>query len=267
MAEIESVEIKSFDEEYNPSLEEESTKFKELVDPDRPEWLPEKFSSMEEMAKAYTELEKKQSRGQKVANDIPTEETSEEIEEEESTEESQEETEKAAREATKEAGLDFDDLSRQYWEAGELDEDAYAKLEKSGIPKHVVDSFIQGQEALLDRTRNEVFGSVGGEENYQAMVGWAADTLPIEEVEAYNKAVNSADLNTAKMAVAGLKARFNASEGFEPTRSVKGTTAQVSSQSYRSLAEMRAEMSDPRYKVDPAFRREVEKKLSNSDIF
>jgi len=266
MSETESVEIKSFDEEYNPSLEDEASKFEDPVDPDRPAWLPEKFASVEDMAKAYSELEKKQSRGQNIADDIPTEDTPEDAEEAD-TEVSQEETEQAAREATEAAGLDFDDLSREYWEAGELSEDAYAKLEQSGIPKNVVDAFIKGQEALLDRTRNEVFETVGGGENYQSMIEWAADTLPPEEIEAYNRAVNSADLNTAKMAVTGLKARFDASEGFEPRRSVKGAAAQAAPQSYRSLAEMRAEMSDPRYSSDPAFRREVEKKLANSDIF
>lgn len=266
MSTTESVEIKNFDEVYNPSLEEEVTKLEEKTppaDPERPAWLPEKFSSVEDMAKAYSELEKKQSRGQ---NGATTEDTTEEVEKAD-TEVSQEETEQAARKATEAAGLDLDELSKQYWEAGELDEDAYAKLEKSGIPKNVVDAFIQGQEALLDRTRNEVFESVGGGENYQTMIEWAADTLPTEEIEAYNRAVNSADLNTAKMTVAGLKARYDASEGFEPRRSVKGAAAQVAPQSYQSLAEMRTEMSDPRYSTDPAFRREVEKKLSNSDIF
>ena len=32
---------------------------------DRPEWLPEKFKSAEDMAKSYTELEKKFSSGNK----------------------------------------------------------------------------------------------------------------------------------------------------------------------------------------------------------
>lgn len=273
MAENYSVEINSAADTPAPTLEEEAAKYPDPVDPDRPEWLPEKFASVEDMAKAYGELEKKM--GSRTETAIPTEEGVDEADEEadeapegeDEGEVSQEEAEDLARKASETAGLDFDDLSRQYWENGELGSDAYEALEKSGIPKHVVDAFIAGQEALLDRTRGEVFNDVGGEPAYQGMVEWAADNLSRDEIDAFNKAVNSGDLNTTKMAVRGLKARFDAAEGFEPKRTVQSATAKSTPQTYRSIAEMQKDMSDPRYQSDPAFRKDVERKLANSDIF
>jgi hypothetical protein len=175
--------------------------------------------------------------------------------------------EEKARQVTKEAGLDFDNLSESYWETGSLSDDQYASLEKAGIPKAVVDQFIAGQEALISATRQTVFNSVGGEPNYVAMTEWAAENLSGDEIAAYNKAVNSGDPASSMMAVKGLKARYDATVGFEPKREVRGETAKTGSTVYRSISEMERDMADPRYKTDPAFRRDVERKLERSDIF
>lgn len=99
------------------------------------------------------------------------------------------------------------------------------------------------------------------------MTEWATENFSKEEIEAYNKAVNSGDIAIATMAVKGLKGRFDAEVGFEPKRQVKGSASKASSSSYRSVAELEKDMSDPRYKTDSAFRKDVERKLSRSDIF
>ena len=137
----------------------------------------------------------------------------------------------------------------------------------AGIPKDIVDQFIAGQEALIDSTRNAVFSSVGGEENYNNMTAWASDNLSKDEIRAYNSAVNSSDPASATMAVKGLKARFNAEQGFEPTRQVRGEPAKAGASTYRSTSEMQEDMANPRYQKDPAFRKDVERKLARSNIF
>ena len=228
------------------------------------------FRSAEDLAKAYSELEKKfSSRGKEdvtieTQSDDSTTDTSAEGD---NSEEETQTPEEKARQVTKEAGLNFDELSAAYWENGQLDEAHYTKLEQAGIPKAIVDQFIAGQEALLTATRQSVFSSVGGEEAYNEMTAWAAENFTKEEVDAYNKAVNSGDTNIAMMAVKGLKGRYDATVGFEPTRQVKGSSTKTGSSVYRSVAELEKDMSDPRYKNDPAFRKDVERKLSRSDIF
>lgn len=276
MAETLSVNIDTSKDNAQPSLEEEAAKYDEAPvasEEQRPDWLPEKFKSAADMAKAYGELEKKL--GSKNPPEIPPakEEPSatkdESAGEEETTEEdtSDKTAEEQARDASEKAGLDFDDLSAKYWEKGELAQSDYEALEKSGIPKAIVDQFIAGQEALLKATTSQVYDTVGGESTYNDMTAWAADNLGKEEVQAYNNAVNSGDMNTAMMAVKGLHARYTATVGYEPARTVTGAAKTGANASYRSIAELEKDMGNPKYKTDPAFRKDVENKLSRSDIF
>ena len=210
---------------------------------ERPEWLPEKFNSAEDMAKAYSELEGKMSKG----------------------EEAPEAGEDAAREATEAAGLNFDDYSTEYAENGELSQGTYDALAQAGIPPELVDQYIAGQEAQMNAHRDSILADAGGTETYNNMTEWAADTFSDAEIDTFNDAVNSGDANLTRMAVAGLKARYEASVGSEPSRMVSGEAASGGS-AYRSVAEMMADMQDPRYHNDSAFRSDVQAKLSRSDI-
>lgn len=210
---------------------------------DRPEWLPEKFESAEDMAKAYAELEGKMSKGEEKA----------------------EAGEEAAREVTEAAGLDFDQYSTEYAENGELSQGTYDALAAAGIPADLVDQFIAGQEAQANAERESVLADVGGQETYDNMTEWAADNFSDAEIDTFNNAVNSGDANMTRMAVAGLKARYEAAVGSEPSRMVSGE-APAGASAYRSVAEMMTDMQDPRYHNDPAFRADVQAKLSRSDI-
>jgi hypothetical protein len=279
MGETLSVSIDTSKDVAEPTLEEEAAKYEsdnfDSSADDRPEWLPEKFKSPEDMAKAYSELEKKLGSRSNTNTEENVEQTLEEPErqnandadEGEDNDEETETVEQKARQVTEKAGLDFDELSASYWENGELNESQYKKLEEAGIPKSLVDQFITGQEALIASTRNTVFESVGGEDAYNSITSWAADNFSEDEISAYNAAVNSGNTASAMMAVKGLKARYDAEVGFEPSREVRGQTAKAGASVYRSVAELEKDMSDPRYREDPAFRRDVERKLGRSDIF
>jgi len=272
MGDTTTVSIDTSKDVAQPTLEEEAAKYDNLdaSTDDRPEWLPEKFKSPEDLAKAYGELEKKFS--SRAKEEVTVETQPDDSKADASTEgtDSDKETEtveEKARQVTKAAGLDFDELSNSYWENGNLNDQQYEKLEKAGIPKTLVDQFIAGQEAIINTTRTQVFDTVGGEDNYNSMTSWAADNLSEGEVNAYNTAVNSGNPAAAMMAVKGLKARFDAEVGFEPSRQVKGSTAKAGASTYRSVSELEADMANPKYWNDPAFRKDVERKLSRSDIF
>lgn len=262
-----SVSIDTSKDVANPTLEEEAAKYDNLEasTDDRPEWLPEKFKDPEDLAKAYSELEKKlgsrTSEPEVTADDDLDDEASEDVEDKAATV-----TKEEVREVTEKAGLDFDELSASYWENGELETKHYEMLEKAGIPKAIVDQYIAGQEALLNATRSTVFNTVGGEDSYNSMTEWAAENFSKEEIGAYNRAVNSGDMDSAMMAVKGLKARFDSINGYEPERQVKGATAKAGSSTYRSVSELQEDMGNPKYWSDPAFRKDVERKLARSDI-
>ena len=67
-------------------------------------------------------------------------------------------------------------------------------------------------------------------------------------------------------AIKGLSMRYASQEGsFTPL--VQGSTsAEGASGSYKSLAELTTAMKDPRYTKDPAYRTQVEHRLSVSNI-
>lgn len=260
-----AVSVDTSAEIVQPSLEEEAAKYDTPApEEERPGWLPEKFKSPEDLAKAYSELEKKLgSRNPKAEDEAPAAEDNAEAEAEAPE---ANEAEAQAREVAENAGLDFDALASKYWETGGLEDADYDMLQSKGIPKAMVEQFIAGQEALRARTEQEVFSSVGGEDTYKSMISWAGDNLSKDEQIAYNRAVNSGDPNMVMMAVKGLQARYTAEVGFEPSRSVTGENTKATATVYRSLAELQKDMADPRYAKDPAFRDDVVRKLERSDI-
>ena len=253
MAETERVQIDTSTEVHNPTLEEEyaaqtaASSENEEQNPDRPDWLDDKFESPEDLAKAYKELQTKMSSG-------------------EAPEDTAEATQEAAEELVSDAGLNFDALSSEYWENGGLSDASYEQLEAAGIPRELVDQYAQGQEAVVAAAQQQVYSSVGGEEAYQEMIGWAADNMQEGEIDAFNAAVNSGDMNQTMMAIEGLKARYSANGSQEPERSIGGQPVSGGS-AYRSTGELMRDMNDPRYTKDAAFRTDVEQKLARSKIF
>lgn len=230
---------------------------------ERPGWLPEKFKSPEDMANAYSELEKKLGKGEARDEKPSTDDVSDEVTPQDDTNT----TEDEAREQVEKAGLDFDELSAKYWEKGSIEEADYAKLEKAGIPRHMVDQFAEGQKAVVQLERQEAFNLVGGEDSYTEMVQWAANNLTDKEIATYDKAVNGNDKAARQMAIKGLSARFKGDSGYEPGRTVGGKGGRGGQDVYESVAELQSDMNDPRYSKDPAYIRKVEAKLARSNIF
>ena len=153
-------------------------------------------------------------------------------------------------------------FSDEFFSSGKLSDDSYKQLETMGYPKAIVDQFIAGQQAVIAREEQAVFDSVGGRNGYEQMVQWAGNNLSQDEIEAYNKAVGSGDQAQMMFAVKGLQARYTA-QTREPNF-ISGAKAAPST--YRSVAEVVAAMSDPRYKTDAAYRSDVERKIAVSNV-
>lgn len=226
-------------------------------DPERPDWLPEKFSTVEEMAEAYKQLESKLGAG----GDKGSTEGGEG-----DTEGANTDDQKAAEKAVEDAGLDMDALTQEFQTDGELSEASLAKLEKAGISKDMVDAYVAGQMALAEQATQRVYARVGGEETFKEMVSWAADNMTPEEIKAYNAAVDSGDEGQINLALDGLSAKFKASRGTKPNL-IGGRKSSTGTDTFQSTSELTSAMRDPRYKTDPAYRRAVEEKLARSDKF
>lgn len=229
----------------------------------RPDWLPEKFKNVEQMAEAYAHLEKKQSSG----NEDEGISTGDEGEGEKSEPETADTNTDASevKQAVENAGVDFDSLQGEYDEHGKLSEEAYGKLSEAGFPQDLVNSWIAGQEALANNYQNAVYESVGGEESYQEMTKWAGDNLSKSEISAFDRAVGSGDIDMVKLAVSGLKTKYQSAEGTDPSL-IEGQSSKSTGGNYGSWAEVTQAMSDPRYNSDPAYRQSVSAKIARSNV-
>ena len=226
----------------------------------KPEGLPEKFNSVDELVKSYSELEKKLGEQSQ-----PTKESVDPVSKAETKQEQPKSDLDIATKAVDSAGLNMETLSEEFAKDGKLADGSYKSLEKAGIPKEYVDRFIAGQQAIADQQSATVKNLVGGTEAYDSMSEWAGQNLTETEKQAYNTAVNSKDLEAVKLAVVGLKARYAQSTGSEPTL-VEGKASPSAEQGFASWAQVTQAMSDPRYSKDPAYQAEVKNKLANSKI-
>ena len=226
----------------------------------KPEGLPEKFNSVDELVKSYSELEQKLGEQSQ-----PTKESVDPVSKVEAKQEQPKSDLDIATKAVDSAGLNMETLSEEFAKDGKLADGSYQSLEKAGIPKEYVDRFIAGQQAIADQQSATVKNLVGGTESYDSMSDWASNNLSETEKQAYNTAVNSKDLEAVKLAVVGLKARYAQSTGSEPTL-VEGKASPSAEQGFASWAQVTQAMSDPRYSKDPAYQAEVKNKLANSKI-
>jgi len=225
---------------------------------ERPDWLPEKFKNVEQMAEAYSHLEKKLGSGESEA-EAPTEEAPQQEAPEVDA------TASDVKQAVENAGVNFDSLQAEYDENGQLSEDAYNKLSEAGFPQDLVNSWIAGQEALAKDYQTSVYNIVGGEQAYSEMVNWAGENLSESEVAAYDRAVSSGDIDMVKLAVSGLQTKYQAAEGTDPSL-IEGQSSNSSGGVYSSWSEVTSAMRDPRYKSDPAYRQSVTNKLARSNV-
>ena len=262
MAELHRVEIneKAPNEieptEETPAEQVEASTEQQVEEPsqDRPEWLPEKFKSAEDMAQAYSELEKK-------LGQAPKEDQAEAEQVEEKADNNEEQTE----ENTSEAYQAVAEASKEFFENdGQLSEETYNTLEKAGLPRDLVDSYAAGQQALLQSEEAQIQSVANGQ--YDAMAEWANENLPQEEIDAFDEAVTGGTVQQAKLAVQGLYARYQNSVGSTP-KLTQGAVSGTSTMPFKSMQELARAQSDPRYRSgDKAYHEEIDRRLAVSNI-
>src|SRR5210317_1495639 len=204
------------------------------TDETRPEWLPEKFASAEDLAKAYSELEKKQSAPQ-----------------EEIVQNTEEQSQPETSEMTK--------FYTEYSQNGELSEKSYNELSKMGLDKNLVDGYIAGQQAIANSEVKMIHDTVGGEENYSKVIEYAKNNLTEAEQNAFNETLDTGSIEQVKFAVQAIANRAGVS-GEQPMQMINGDTNDVSIDVFESVAQVTEAMNDPRYANDPAYRKQVEQK-------
>lgn len=163
----------------------------------------------------------------------------------------------------------IESASKEFAEKGELSADMYANLEKAGMPKVMVDEYIAGQMAMVERLEGAAAEPFGSFDGYNDAANWAAENLSQEEIAALDVQLTSTNPAIVKQGAAALQSKYAANADITPDTTLTGQGNPSTGSAFKSSAEMQAAMSDPRYKVDAAYRKEVEGKIarSNANLF
>ena len=242
-------------DEYNREMASKATLAENTIDQglvsleEEETFRPEKFKSDEEWRKSYDELERN--------FHSPPDQV--QVEQEELS----------IPQATQDAPFDMESLQKEYMETGGLKDASYKLLEDAGISKQYADTYIEGVKALGQQIGNQVKDSVGGSGDYQNIEEWAQANYTPEQIQAYDNAVNSGDVQLAMLTARGLQADYQNSSGYEGQTVSGDTSMRMSGNSdvFRSNAEVTEAMKDPRYESDQAYRQDVRDKLERSEVF
>lgn len=215
--------------------------------PERPTWLPEKFKSPEDLAKAYGDLESKLGAQAPAA-----------AEPEATKAQGKPEIQEVPKGISQEA---LEPFHQEWAEKGELSEDSFKQLEQMGLPRGVVDSYIAGVQAQTAQAEAAIFAEVGGQEQFNAMAQWAGANLPTERINTLNGMLKSGG-EQAKLAAGMMKAAYVEANGSPPKLLSGGPNAV--GEVYQSYAQLMKDMNNPQYENDPAFRAQVAQKMARS---
>jgi hypothetical protein len=268
-------------QEQSPALSPENEEMLQAMQQgsqssDDEQLLAGKYKSVQELEKAYKELQSKLGQGKSaepVDNEVDNgEPETDEEEEDKPAGNPREIYGNFIGSRLEEANIDFQSMADRWSQNGNLSDDDYSQLQDAGFSREMVDAYLVGlnykatqDSELTVKEIASIKQEYGGEQAYAAMIEWAASNLPKEEIDAFNQVVNTQPLNVAKLAIAGLHAKYTAVEGREP-KLISGKAPSRSGEKFESTAQLVAAMSDPRYKSDPAYRRKVEDKLKRSSI-
>ena len=213
------------------------------TEPVKEEPILGKFKTQEDLIKSYQELERK------LGETSKSEET---------------EAPKEELKADTKVNFDFQNAQREFEDTGELSQDTISSLEKAGLPKSYIDNYIAGLDAVAKQFEAKAFETTGGEENYKSMTDWVTNNLSEAEIKQFNDNIGQ-DNETALFTIKGMYARFN-SETKEPNLATGTTGQSQGGAAYESIGQMKADMQDPKYATDSAFRKMVADKVARSKV-
>jgi len=260
-----------------PGQEELAQQFiaeQEAAQPKEPEKILGKFNNPEELAKAYQELEKKL--GQPKEQPSPHDNTQTQPY---TREEGVKEYGEFLADKFEEAEFNPYEMAAAY-EAGADIEPFMAKLEGVGIPRAVVERYLQTGPAdsveLSDSDQQELKGLVGGEEQFQQLSAWVKDNVPQQEIDDYNAVVASGNKDAIRWALRAMQARSQQGQSAPPLKEpelVSSGKAPTAGKVFESKAQVLEAMNKLNakgqrlYDVDEAYRAQVAQMLSRSDVF
>lgn len=242
-----------------------------------------KFKSPYELAKAYSELQKKL--GQR-AGDQP-EKTAEA--EPESTpeqtgsytpEQASEKYGSTAVESLAEKGVALGDLMAKADQGEDISEHYETLAETFNVSKEVVETFIQKSaaapaagEGMSEADSTAIVNEVGGQDAFNALQAWGRDNMSDAEKASYNAVVDSGNADAVRWALKSLQARQGLIQQDTEPQLYGGGAPSADRQIFQSQQQVLDAMNKKNdrgqrlYDVDEAYRNKVAMILSASPDF
>ena len=174
----------------------------------------------------------------------------------------------------KENGIDPFEMNEYFSKNnGTLSEEMYGQLNKAGLNKELVDSYLSGlrgqlgyeseQPVLTESEIKNIKNIAGGDRGYDNLMQWAGENLDQEAIKDFDDVLATGNKAAVKFAVTALMGKYEDSQG----RDSKIVTGKESfTETYRSMAEVVRDMNKPEYQNDEAYRDDVLRKLSASNL-
>tara|TARA_R100000458_G_scaffold14249_1_gene12078 strand:+ start:302 stop:1156 length:855 start_codon:yes stop_codon:yes gene_type:complete len=260
--------------------EAESLKIGEELMSKQDKMLAGKYKNAEELESAYLELQKKL--GETPASEAETEDTKPSAEDYEFYTEDGSVNYDTANQfygeqlsnTFKENDIDPFKMNEYFVENnGTLSDEMYDKLDSAGLNRELVDSYLKGvrgemgyetaEPTLTAAEVEDVKSIANGEEGYQALMEWAGKNLSKTDQDNYDSVLKTGNKVAIQFAVKALMGQYEDANG----RDSKIVTGKESPQdTYRSMAEVVRDMNKPEYTQDEAYRDDVLRKLSASNL-
>ena len=256
--------------------EAESLRIGEELMSKQDKMLAGKYKNTEELESAYLELQKKLGQSEQAENVAEPE--SEYVMYNDSGEVNYETANELYGEQLgnlfKDNNIDPFAMNQYFTEnGGTLSEEMYSQLGTAGLTKEVVDSYLSGvrkevglesaEPVLTESEIKDVKNLAGGDRGYDNLMQWAGENLDQEAIQDFDGVLATGNKTAIKFAVTALMGKYEDAMG----RDSKIVTGKESSTTtYRSMAEVVRDMNKPEYQTDEAFRDDVLRKLSSSNL-
>ena len=234
-----------------------------------------KFNTQEDLAKAYTELEKRV--GQQPQNETP-EPPVEQTDDNYTAEAASELYGKEYVDALSEKGVDMADIMKRADSGEDISANYDTLAEVFNVPKAVVENYVNAAQqtqmpapGLTPEDGVEVRNAIGGDEAFAEVTQWAEKNIDKQTLDNYNKIADT-NKEAALWALKFFQSQMK-SPGSVVEPKLYGGGNVPSQTTYESKQQVLDAMNKTNskgqrlYDVDEAYRDKVAKILLNSDVF
>ena len=234
-----------------------------------------KFNTQEDLAKAYTELEKRV--GQQSQNETP-EPPVEQTDDNYTAEAASELYGKEYVDALSEKGIDMADIMKRADSGEDISANYDTLAEVFNVPKAVVENYVNAAQqtqmpapGLTPEDGVEVRNAIGGDEAFAEVTQWAEKNIDKQTLDNYNKIADT-NKEAALWALKFFQSQMK-SPGSVVEPKLYGGGNVPSQTTYESKQQVLDAMNKTNskgqrlYDVDEAYRDKVAKILLNSDVF